>query len=92
MTGAARLPYKGIMHVAGLNWWWTANRNSEEVKCKTPCDVFRENGFQSIAFPLIGAGTGTGGVSPQATQYLMLEELRKFEGPGEVRLLIFRPV
>jgi O-acetyl-ADP-ribose deacetylase (regulator of RNase III) len=89
LTGAGRLPYKGIIHVAGLNWWWTANRNSVQKSVQNAMRVFQENGFQSIAFPLIGAGTG--GMSPQATRELMLEELRKIEGPGQVRLVIFRP-
>ena len=89
LTGAGRLPFKGIIHVAGLNWWWTANRNSVEKSVRNAMRVFREHGFESIAFPLIGAGTG--GMSPKTAQELMLRELRSIQGPGRVLLVLFRP-
>lgn len=88
LTGAGRLPYKGIIHVAGLNWWWTANRTSVQKSVHSAMRIFHEKGFQSIAFPLIGAGTG--GMSPRATEQLMLEEFSKIGGPGRVLVVRFR--
>ena len=88
LTSAGRLPYQGIIHVAGLNWWWTANRASVRASVQNAMRVFHENGFQSIAFPMIGAGTG--GMSPQLVQELMLEELQRLQGEGQVLLVRFQ--
>ena len=88
LTGAGRLPFKAIIHVAGLNWWWTANRTSVELSVRNAMRIFRESGFSSIAFPLIGAGTG--GLSPQQVEGLMLQELRGQSGEGQVLLVRYR--
>lgn len=88
LTSAGRLPYKGIIHVAGLNWWWTANRNSVELSVRNALKVFRENSFKSLAFPLIGAGTG--GLSEQQVEELMVSEIQSQSGSGEVLLVRYR--
>ncbi|MBN9415403.1 Appr-1-p processing protein [bacterium SCN 62-11] len=88
LTGAGRLPYKGIIHVAGLNWWWTANRRSVELSVRNALRVFQEHGFASLAFPLIGAGTG--GMSQQQVEELMASEIQSQSGPGQVLLVRYR--
>jgi O-acetyl-ADP-ribose deacetylase (regulator of RNase III) len=88
LTSAGRLPFKGIIHVAGLNWWWTANRESVKLSVRNAMRIFREHGFDSIAFPLIGAGTG--GMSPAQVQELMLKELQGQPGEGQVLLVRYR--
>ncbi len=88
LTGAGRLPFKGIIHVAGLNWWWAANRTSVELSVRNAMRLFRETGFASIALPLIGAGTG--GLSPEQVEELMLQELRRESGQGQVLLVRYR--
>ena len=47
-----------------------------------------EKGFRSIAFPLIGAGSG--GFNPERVKAIMEDELTKTEYPIEVRLVVFR--
>ena len=47
-----------------------------------------EKGFQSIAFPLIGAGSG--GFNQERAKAIMEDELGKMEYPIDVRLVIFR--
>jgi O-acetyl-ADP-ribose deacetylase len=47
--------------------------------------VAKRERFRSIAFPLIGAGTGGG--RPMDVERLMLEELESAEFDGEVRLV-----
>ena len=49
-----------------------------------------EHGFQSIAIPLIGAGSG--GFNQERTKDIMLDELRKLELPLEVRVVVYRRV
>lgn len=88
LTGAGRLPFKGIIHVAGLNWWWMADRNSVQLSTRNALRVFREHGFASLAFPLIGAGTG--GLSPQSVQQWMQAEIESQPGKGQVLLVRYR--
>lgn len=88
LTGAGRLPYRGIIHVAGLNWWWTANRASVQLSTRNALQVFRDHGFSSLAFPLIGAGTG--GLSVPQVQELMTAEIQSQPGEGQVLLVRYR--
>jgi len=46
-----------------------------------------EKGFRSIAFPLIGAGSG--GFNQERAKAIMEDELAKLEYPMEVRLVVF---
>ena len=50
--------------------------------------IKRRASFRSIAFPLIGAGTG-GGKSEEVLK-LMQDELASLEFDGEVRIVLFR--
>ena len=47
-----------------------------------------ENGFRSIAFPLIGAGSG--GFNQERAKAIMLDELQKLESPLDVTVVVFR--
>jgi hypothetical protein len=47
-----------------------------------------EKGFQSIAFPLIGAGSG--GFNQERAKAIMEDELGKLDYPMEVRLIVFQ--
>ena len=58
VTSAGRLPYKGIIHVAGINLLWRASERSIRDSVKHALARAREHGFASVAFPLIGAGSG----------------------------------
>ncbi len=46
-----------------------------------------EKGFQSIAFPLIGAGSG---FNQEQAKSIMEDELQRLESPLEVRLVVFK--
>jgi O-acetyl-ADP-ribose deacetylase len=62
LTSAGRLPFKGIIHVAGISMLWRSSEHSIRESCRNAIRIARENRFASIAFPLIGAGTGGGSV------------------------------
>ena len=50
--------------------------------------VAREKGYRSIAFPLVGAGTG--GCSPEKVLEITQDEAGKNEYDGEVRIVRFK--
>lgn len=58
LTGAGRLRFRGIIHVAGLNMLWRATPQAVADCARNALDLAARHGFASIAFPLIGAGTG----------------------------------
>jgi O-acetyl-ADP-ribose deacetylase (regulator of RNase III) len=57
LTSAGKLPFKGIIHVAGINMLWRASETSIRDSLRNAIKITDENGFQSIAFPVIGAGS-----------------------------------
>ncbi|TWT92318.1 O-acetyl-ADP-ribose deacetylase [Botrimarina colliarenosi] len=58
LTTAGRLPFRGIIHVAGINLLWRATRFSVQESVKNALMIARAERYESIAFPLIGAGSG----------------------------------
>lgn len=87
LTSAGRLPLKGIIHVAGINMLWRASEWSIRESVRNAIALAVEKGFQSIAFPLIGAGSG--GFKPERVKAIMEDELGKMNSPIEVRLVVF---
>ncbi len=88
LTSAGRLPFKAIIHVAGINMLWRASEWSIRQCVRNAMTLAHEKGFRSIAFPLIGAGSG--GVNQERAKTIMEDELAKMESPMEVRLVVFR--
>ncbi len=58
-----RLPFKAIIHVAGISMWWRSLEQSIGLSCRSAIALAKEHGFGSIASPLVGAGTGGGTAS-----------------------------
>lgn len=87
-TGAGRLPYRKIIHVAGINMLWRASRRSVADSVRSAVGLAEELGLRSLAFPIIGAGSGS---FPAAeAERVMLEALKPLESPVEVRLVRYR--
>lgn len=87
LTSAGKLPFKGIIHVAGINILWRASERSIRDSVKNAMRLAHEKGFTSIAFPLIGAGSG--GFNQEQAKALMLDELSKLDFPMTVRVVVF---
>ncbi len=87
LTSAGKLPFKGIIHVAGISMLWRASERSIRDCVRNAIRVAHENGFQSIAFPLIGAGSG--GFNQDDAKALMLNELSKLDVPMLVKIVVF---
>ena len=88
LTSAGRLPFKGIIHVAGINLLWMASERSIRESVKNAIRLAHENGFQSIAFPLIGAGSGN--FNQDKSKAIMLDELSKLDLPMTVKVVVFK--
>jgi O-acetyl-ADP-ribose deacetylase (regulator of RNase III) len=89
VTGAGRLPYRAIIHVAGINLLWRSSEKAIQDCARNALALAHERGYRSLAFPLIGAGTG--GCSPERSLALLQAEIRSAPYAGEVRLVRFRP-
>ncbi len=87
LTSAGNLPFKGIIHVAGINWFWRASEQSIRDSVKNAVRLAHEKDFRSIAFPLIGAGSG--GFNQEQAKTLMLDELRKLNVRMTVKVVVF---
>jgi len=85
LTGAGTLPNKGIIHVAGISLLWRSSERSIRSSVRSAIELAKQHGFRSIAFPLIGAGTGGG--SPEKVLEIMQDELQSLQYDGEVRIV-----
>lgn len=88
LTSAGRLPHKAIIHVAGINLCWFATEYSVRQSVRNAMSIVEREGFASVAFPLIGAGSGNR--SEDWSLRLMCDELEQIESPA--RVLIVRHV
>jgi O-acetyl-ADP-ribose deacetylase (regulator of RNase III) len=88
LTSAGKLPFKGIIHVAGINMLWMASRRSIRDSVKNAVLLAHKNGFQSIAIPLIGAGTGS--FNQEQSKLLIVNELVALEIPMTVKIVVFK--
>lgn len=88
LSSAGKLPFAGIIHVAGINMLWRASERSIRDSVKNALRLAHEKGFRSIAIPLVGAGSG--GLSQERVKEIMLDELRKLELPMAVKLVVFK--
>jgi O-acetyl-ADP-ribose deacetylase (regulator of RNase III) len=82
LTSAGKLPFRGIIHVAGINMLWQASEASIRQSVRSAMTIVEQEGFTSVAFPLIGAGSG--GFSEGRTLEIILEELKEIEIPARV--------
>lgn len=87
-TSAGRLPFRAIIHVAGISMFWRSSERAIRGCVQSALGIARERNYNSIAFPLIGAGTG--GFSSERVLGIMQDEMRKIDYDGEVRLVRFR--
>ncbi len=88
LTSAGKLPFKAMIHVAGINLLWRASEFSVRTSVVNALKLAHEHGYRSIAFPLIGAGSG--GLRPLRAKEIMLEEIGRSPLAMEVTLVIFK--
>lgn len=87
-TGAGRLPFKAIIHVAGISMFWRSSKVSIQDSVRSAMQLADEGGFASVGFPIIGAGTG--GFGEDGALALMLEAFAPIPSPAQVNVVRFR--
>ena len=58
LTSAGKLPFKAIIHVASIDVFWKASETSIARSVENALKLAEDSGFRSIAFPVLGAGSG----------------------------------
>lgn len=86
-TSAGRLPYRAIIHVAGINLAWRASEESIRASVRSAMRIVDEENFSSVAFPVIGAGAGSFGADGALGK--MLEEFETIDSRATVRVVRF---
>lgn len=74
-TSAGNLPYKALIHVAGINMLWRASERSICDSVRNAVVLAESLELSSLAFPIIGSGSG--GFDTQKAEGIMLDELHK---------------
>jgi O-acetyl-ADP-ribose deacetylase (regulator of RNase III) len=82
LTSAGRLRQRGIIHVAGINLLWRASEASITDSVRSAMALVAAHGFSSVAFPLIGAGTG--GKRPEQVLDHMMRVFEELDSAAHV--------
>lgn len=88
ITSAGHLPFKAIIHVAGINILGWASEWSIRQCVRNAMVLAHEEGFKSIAFPLIGADFG--GADLDWAKAIMRHELGQMDLPLDVKVVVHR--
>jgi O-acetyl-ADP-ribose deacetylase len=74
--------------VAGINMLWRSSEGSIRGSVRSALALAAEHGYRSIAFPVIGAGSG--GMGEERARALLLDELDRASFEGEIRVVVFK--
>ena len=85
LTGAGRLPFKGIIHVAGINMFWRATEKSISRSVCSSMRILEDQHYNSVAFPVIG--TGTGSFNRERAIEIMSKQLMRFDFNAKVLIV-----
>lgn len=85
VTGPGRLPFEAIVHVAGIDMLWRASQRSIRDSVSNAMAIVAERGWRSVAFPVIGAGSG--GFDEAGALAHMRAELERIETGAAVTIV-----
>jgi len=88
LTGPGRLPFKAIIHVAGINLFWLATEKSIYNSVINAMAIVEKELFNSVAFPLIGAGSGNRG--QDFSLKIMLEAFAQITSEAKAVIVKFK--
>ena len=88
LTGAGRLPFEGIIHVAGINMLWCASERSIRGSVQSAMDIVNQHGFISVALPIIGAGSGR--FNTDKALEIMLDEFLQIKSVSVATIVKYR--
>jgi O-acetyl-ADP-ribose deacetylase (regulator of RNase III) len=89
LTGAGSLPFKAIIHVAGINMAWRASEGSIRDSVRNAMGLVDEKGFETVAFPVIGAGSG--GFNTKGALEIMQDEFSQINSAARVTIVEWVP-
>ena len=87
-TSAGKLSYKSIIHVAGINIFWRSSERSIRDSVRNAIQIAVDQKYNSIAMPLIGAGSGGG--KPDKILDMIQDELATIRFDGDVMIVRYR--
>ncbi|RYG68124.1 Appr-1-p processing protein [bacterium] len=87
LTSAGKLPFKAIIHVAGIDGFWRGSEYSIRHSVRNAMKVANSQHFSSVAFPIIGSGSGSFDQS-QALE-IMLQEFASIESNVKATIVRF---
>ncbi len=88
LTGAGRLPYGGIIHVAGINMLWRASERSVRDCVLSAMEIVDRQRFSSVGFPIIGAGSG--GLGEERALAVMVEAFQGVRSDSRAVVVRYR--
>lgn len=87
-TSAGRLPFRAIIHVAGIDMKWSASEYSIANSVRNAMKVAEQLNLKSVAFPIIGAGSGS--FNQEAALKIMLATFESLDYEISVVVVRFR--
>lgn len=87
-TTAGKLPFRGIIHVAGINLLWRASEYSIRHSVRNAIRLAEEKQFRTIAFPILGSGSG--GFRQDKACSIMEDELMRVASTLNVTLVEYK--
>lgn len=93
VTSAGDLPHRAIIHVAGINLLWRTSTKAITRSARNALDLVAASGYESVAFPLIGAGSG-GGRAQKVETILhdeLVEHARALDYNGDILIVRYDP-
>jgi O-acetyl-ADP-ribose deacetylase (regulator of RNase III) len=88
VTSAGKLRFLAIIHVAGINMLWRASSYSIQESAKSGVAEATKLGARSIAFPIIGAGSG--GFNSQRAEKILIEALTQSKSDLQIVVVKFK--
>ncbi len=85
LTGAGRLPFKAIIHVAGINMLWRASEYSIRESLRNAIAIAQEQSYSAVAFPIIGAGSG--GFNTDSALEIMQHQCQAIDSAVDVTIV-----
>lgn len=87
-TTSGYLPYASIIHVAGINMFWCATQYSVRNSVLNAMHIINTKNYKSVAFPLIGSGSGNRG--KEWSLKIMQETFSSIKSRAIVKIVIYK--
>lgn len=88
ITSPGKLNHSAIIHVAGINMFWFATEYSVSQPVRNAMSIVNEQGFKSVAFPLIGSGSGNR--RKEWSQEIIINVLKSINTNADVYIVNYR--